>query len=220
MYSVQPFLNLDNIHHLAEFFRSCLGPKGSYKMFVTSAGQVRVTRLSSRIVASILSEIKDPCAEAILHLMKSHLSKSLDFGLSLGSLTCDLILSNNSEICFETATKFLQTILQEEKIKIDICNIKHLMALVRSTGSQFCKHEFLGLRIIEAFIQSIPDSIYSDPGQVDIRVETAKDFTASIQKGFFYSMPEIQCKSELRWSHPNGQPAKILLANLQLKVSK
>ena len=62
------------------------------------------------------------------------------------------------------------------------------MALVRSTGSQFCNHEFLGLRIIEAFIQSIPDSIYSDPGQVDIRVETAKDFTASIQKGVFYQL--------------------------------
>ena len=70
MYSIQPFLNLDNIPHLAEFFRKSLGPKGSYKMFVTSAGQVRVSKLSSRIVASILTEIKDPCAEAILHLIK------------------------------------------------------------------------------------------------------------------------------------------------------
>ena len=49
MYSVQPFLNLENIRHLADFFQNCLGPMGSHKMFVTSAGQVRVTRLSSRI---------------------------------------------------------------------------------------------------------------------------------------------------------------------------
>ena len=45
---------------------------------------------------SLLTEITDPCAEAILYLIKSHLLKSLDFGLSLGSLTCDLILSSDN----------------------------------------------------------------------------------------------------------------------------
>ena len=36
MYKIQPFLKKENIHELAQFFRSSLGPKGRYKIFVTS----------------------------------------------------------------------------------------------------------------------------------------------------------------------------------------
>merc|ERR1712079_654742 len=190
--------------------------------FVTSAGQVRVTNVSGRIVASLLTEINDPCAEAILHLIKSHLSKSLDFGLSLGSLTCDLLLSNedlnSKDDFFELASESIQNILQEEKMKLDICDINHLLALVRSVGCQFFNDEFLFLKIIEVFIKSMPDNSQNHtPGQVNIQIEKGKDFTASVQKGFLYAMPEIQSLGELRWSKFNEQPIKILLSNIQLK---
>lgn len=76
MYYVQPFLNVDNIRALGEFFRSALGPRGGLTLFVTSAGQMRVTSISQRLVASIQTEIQDPCAEAVLHLVKNHLERS------------------------------------------------------------------------------------------------------------------------------------------------
>ena len=70
--------------------------------------------------------------------------------------------------------------------------------MVRTIGSQFSKHEFLSLKILEAFIQSMPDGHNTDPGIVKVNVEKGKDFKASIEKGWLYSMPEIQTGSELR----------------------
>ena len=47
-------------------------------------------------------------------------------------------------------------------------------------------------KILEAFFKSMPEGQNSDPGIVKVHVEKGNDFTASIQKGWLYSMNEIQ----------------------------
>ena len=91
MYTVVPFLNPENLRDLISTLSSCIGPYGTLKMFVTSAGQIRVTKCSRRVADSLISEINDPAVEAILNLMKNHTLRSLDFGLSLGVLTSSLM---------------------------------------------------------------------------------------------------------------------------------
>jgi hypothetical protein len=137
MFKVTPFLNVDNLHELRNFFLTSMGPNGSYKMIVTSGGQVRVTSTSVRITRSLLSEITDPCAEAILHLIQAHLYRGHDFGLSLGALTCDLVITSRSRSNVQMNIFNLQEeirhILLKSRLKIDISNIQQMLAMLKGT---------------------------------------------------------------------------------------
>ena len=95
-------------------------------------------------------------------------------------------LNPNQNECSVLNLECLQTILHEERIKIDICNIQHLLALVNTIGSQFSKHEFLCIKILEAFIKLMPEESNSDPGIIKVQVEKGKDFQASIEKARSY----------------------------------
>lgn len=221
MFSVLPFCNFDNLRDLKQFFDASIGPKGSCKMFVTSAGQVRVTNTSQRLVQSLHSELKDSCAEAILHLIKSHLSRNYDFGLSLGSLTCDLMLNS----CLELDIQHLQDVAEHYKLHLDISNISVVLSLLQSTSrcsANNLTYKSHCLKILEAFLTSIPDEL--DEGKsfnLQLKVEPGnnQEEEANIEKGFLYSLPEIQTWKELNWK-PKKQPIKVLLANLQLHQSR
>ena len=91
---IQKFINKEHLQELGHLFRTALGRNGNFKMFETSVGTVMLTRFSGRMVPYLMKIISDPCAEAILHVLKSHLEQHWDFGLSLGSLCCDLTLAD------------------------------------------------------------------------------------------------------------------------------
>ena len=93
-YTIQKFINTEHLQELGQLFRTALGRNGNFKMFETSVGHVTITRFSGRMVPFLMKIISDPCAEAILHVLKSHLEQYWDFGLSLGSLCCDLTLTD------------------------------------------------------------------------------------------------------------------------------
>ena len=121
-YQVQPFVNHENLQELSEFFQKSIGPKGTYKFFTTSAGQTRVCKSSYGLVTSLISEMVDPCAETVLHLVKSHLGQNLDFGLILGSLTCDLILQSQETVDFSA---ILVPILQKSQFSLYYSTDRH-----------------------------------------------------------------------------------------------
>ena len=85
-----PFVSsTQNLTDLRKLFMTSLGPDGRLKILVTSSGQVRVTSTSDRIVSTISSEVlADPFAEAVVQLVRGHVATWGDFGLSLGTLTC------------------------------------------------------------------------------------------------------------------------------------
>jgi len=102
MYEVRPFsMAVENLNSLRDFFLSSMGPKGSYKILITSAGQVqyfrltkfsnifmklktsfdfkiRLTSTSNRLTAFLSGDqVIDPCAEAIINLVKGKISNHI-----------------------------------------------------------------------------------------------------------------------------------------------
>ena len=221
MYSFEPFVHEFNLEFLGDFFRRCIGPKATQKMFVTSANQVRITSSSHRITSAFLTEIQDPCVEFVLHLVKNH---SLDFGLMLGSLTSDLILSPRSIPLsdYEAA----KSALEKFKLKVDISSVHQMISVIRAILVKLHKDlstSSIPVNALEALLQSLPmenKDLAANYNGVHLLVDSASCAKSYVEKGFMYAIPGIENLQELRWRKPQKASVKILLANLMLKSQR
>ena len=217
-YQVQPFVNHENLQELSEFFQKSIGPKGTYKFFTTSAGQTRVCKSSYGLVTSLISEMVDPCAETVLHLVKSHLGQNLDFGLILGSLTCDLILQSQETVDFSA---ILVPILQKSQFSLALDDVQMMLSFLRSTlampGSSM-NIEALITKLLEAFLTHLPNDLKDlDKFFIDFNIQSGPKDGVEIRQGFLYPIPEIESAKDLRWSKYGQKGLKIILTDFQLK---
>ena len=216
-YQVQPFVNQENLQELSEFFRKSIGPKGTYKFFITSAGQTRVCKSSYGLVTSMISEMVDPCAETVLHLVKSHIGQNLDFGLILGSLTCDLIL-HNQEMDF---SGILLPILQKCQFSLALNDVQMMLSFLRSTlplpGSSMNTEDLI-TKLLEAFLTHLPNDLKDlNNFFIDFNIQSGPKDGVEIRQGFLYPVPEIDSVKDLRWSKYGQKGLKIILTDFQLK---
>ena len=217
-YQVQPFVNFENLQELSEFFRKSIGPNGNYKFFTTSAGQTRLCKSSYGLVTSMISETKDPCAETVLHLVKSHIGRNLDFGLTLGSITCDLILHQPQEIDFVST---LLPILEQSRLFLALEDIQMMLSFLRSTlPIPGMKIEALITKILEAFLTHLPSDLSDlDDFFIDFVIQSGPRDGVEIKEGFMYAVPEIDEPKDLRWSKYGQKGLKIVLTDFQLKLN-
>ena len=214
-YKVQKFANFDNLQELRTFLQKCIGPKGSYKFITTSGSQVRYCKSSHGLVSSILSEVQDPCVETILHLVKSHISHQLDFGLSLGSLTCDLIL-NGLEIDF---TEIILPILEATKFPVPLDDLPMMLSFLTSTLPMpgFDSEQFV-TKLLEAFLCYLPENMSQlDHFYIDLIVQNGTKNNIEIKSGFLYAVPDIDHPRDLRWTKYGQKDLNIILTDFQLK---
>ena len=179
--SVQPFVVKDNLKDLGDFFRSSLGRNGNFKMFVSTVGQVIVSRISPRIVSFLIKNISDSCSEAILHIVKSHVEQNLEFGLTLGSLCCDLTLNPCGFLT-------INDLISKFKLKLDTSNVQHVMTFLKSTTKSRYE-EKLCIKLLEGFLQSFPDCVTGIRYHaLDIVVTSGGDKDAYIRYSFKYKI--------------------------------
>ena len=214
-YAVQKFANFDNLLELRTFFHKSIGPKGTYKFITTSGGQVRYCKSSHGLVSSILSEIQDPCVETVLHLVKSHISHQLDFGLSLGSLTCDLMLHGQG-IDF---TKILLPILEAVKFPVPLDDLPMMLSFLTSTLPMpgFDSEQFV-TKVLEAFLTYVPENLSQlEHFSIDLIVQNGTKNDIEIKSGFLYSVPDIDHPKDLRWKKYGQKDLNVILIDFQLK---
>ena len=207
-------MSKENLEELKQMFKSSMGYKGKHKMLVTSASQVRVTRTSQRLVQFLIGNVEDPCVESVLHLIKSQ--QSMDFGLTLGLLTCDLILQKKMS---KNVINQVQSILHSHKLKLDVNNLDHLLAFL--TCSLKTSNSKFPIKLVEAFLQSLPDDGHNfdlDNYFLELLVEHGASDSIYIRNGFLYPTPEIMAENELRWSKYGTSLHKMIILNLQLKA--
>jgi hypothetical protein len=107
-------------------------------MLVTSAGQVRVTSTSDRILASLSADVlSDPFAEAVGHSVRGHLATWGDFGLTLGALATDLVRTFDENLDNASKRKVRQILddslrraVEMGRFKVDVGSLKQLMSLL------------------------------------------------------------------------------------------
>ena len=208
-YSVQPFITKENLQELGAMLRSAIGKKGTSKMFVTSAGQIIVSRLSSRLVSYLMKYISDPCAEAILYAMKAHLDQKLDFGLSLGSLCIDLTLKHCEYVN-------LEPIMNKFKLKIDTSSVHEVMAFIRSSVKDDIEEKYC-VKLLEAFLQGFPDDVEDLKfHSLDVIVHPSGEKGPCVRKGYFYPCPDILDETDLRWKNLGKNVYNMIILNIQI----
>jgi hypothetical protein len=206
---------------------------------VTSAGQVRVTSTSDRILASISTDIlTDPFAEAVGHLIKGYLASFGDFGLTLGAMTCDFvrILSENYDSHLiqsvrKVLNETLREVLEKNRLKIDVGNLSQMLSVLKTVlnSKPICKsgrtsrrnkEQFLAktsAKILEGFLRTIPESgnIEFDLG---LLVESGNNIDPELREGYFYPAPDIPTETEhILTSKNSDEKIRIIGMNIQLK---
>ena len=233
-----PFISShQNLKELRDLFLTSIGPKGRLKVFVSTAEQVRVTSTSDRIAAALSTDlVKDPCSEAILHLVKGHLATWGDFGLTIGALTCELVqifseMNNASSVnnVLKTVHKTMQQVLEVNLVKIDVGNLSQMLSVVRTIldskpivksgrTSQENKKIFLNktsAKILEGFIQTI--SVSGDiEFDLSLNVQTGNNVDdVELRQGFLFPVPDIPPEDE--WTFEKSEKLQVIALNIQLK---
>ena len=233
-----PFISShQNLSDLRDLFLSSLGPRGRLKILVSTAEQVRVSSTSDRIAAAMSCDlVKDPCSEAIMHLVKGHLATWGDFGLTIGALTCDFVqifsetnsktTSNNA---LKTFHKTIDKVLEDNLVKIDVGNLNQMLSVIKTIldskplvnsgrTSREDKTVFINktsAKILEGFLQTISVS-----GDIEfdlcLNVEIGnKVDDVQLCQGFLFPVPDMP--PEVEWKCKQSEKMRVIALNIQLK---
>ena len=233
-----PFISShQNLSDLRDLFLSSLGPRGRLKILVSTAEQVRVSSTSDRIAAALSSDlIKDPCSEAILHLVKGHLATWGDFGLTIGALTCDLVQifseTNNKTTlnnALKTVRKTIDKVLDDNLVKIEVGNLNQMLSVIKTildskpivkSGRTSSENKTIFInktsaKILEGFLQTI--SVSGDiEFDLNLNVETGnKVDDVELSQGFLFPVPDIP--PEVEWKCKQTAKLQVIALNIQLK---
>jgi hypothetical protein len=204
---------------------------------VSTAEQVRVTSTSDRIVAALSSDlVKDPCSEAILHLVKGHLATWGDLGLTTGALACDFVqilseIKNKSTLnnALKKTHKIIQKVLEDNLVKIDVGNLNQMLSVIKTildskamvkSGRTSIENKKIFLnktsaKILEGFLQtiSVSGNIEFD---LSLNVETGNNCDdVELRQGFLFPVPDIP--PEVEWKCKPSDKMQVIALNIQLK---
>ena len=176
----------ESLQYFLSTTESCIGPRGSLKMVISSTGNMLTTSSSHRLWDLI--QVEHILAEFILQSVKT----LPDHRLFASSLAARLLTEDKME---DIDMERLSQAIDDCAIEMDLSNLSQLINLVKSiirpkakcAGLLDMEIDNLGVQIVKAWLRTVPDNEDQSMGEVIVKViEGGGSDEVTVMDGLLY----------------------------------